>query len=33
LSCARMDIDWGQFVEHFPRIEARFANARITLGL
>lgn len=33
LSCARMDIDWERFGEHFPRIEARFANARITLGL
>lgn len=33
LSCARLDIDWDQMVEHFPRIEARFANARITLGL
>ncbi len=33
LSCARLDIDWGQFVEHFPRIEARFANARIALGI
>lgn len=33
LSCARMGIDWQQFVEHFPRIEARFASARITLGL
>ncbi len=33
LSCARMNIDWDQMVEHFPRIEARFANARLTLGL
>lgn len=33
LSCARMDIDWQQFSEHFPRIEARFQGARITLGL
>ncbi len=33
LSCARLDIDWGQFVEHFPRIEARFANARVALGI
>lgn len=33
LSCARMAIDWPQFAEHFPLIEARFANARITLGL
>lgn len=33
LSCARMDIDWDQMVDHFPRIEARFANARLTLGL
>jgi putative nucleotidyltransferase with HDIG domain len=33
LSCARMGIDWRQFAEHFPRIEARFAGARITLGL
>jgi putative nucleotidyltransferase with HDIG domain len=32
LSCARMDIDWERLGEHFPRIEARFANARITLG-
>lgn len=29
----RMGIDWRQFAEHFPRIEARFASARITLGL
>jgi putative nucleotidyltransferase with HDIG domain len=33
ISCARLDIDWVQFVEHFPRIEARFANARISLGI
>lgn len=33
LSCARMGIDWPQFAEHFPLIEARFASARITLGL
>lgn len=33
LSCARMGIDWRQFAEHFPRIEARFAGARIALGL
>jgi putative nucleotidyltransferase with HDIG domain len=33
LSCARMGIDWRQFAKHFPQIEARFANARITLGL
>ncbi len=33
LSCARMGVDWRQFAEHFPRIEARFASARITLGL
>ena len=33
LSCARMGIDWRQLAAQFPRIEARFANARITLGL
>lgn len=33
LSCARMGVDWPRFAEHFPRIEARFASARITLGL
>lgn len=33
LSCARMGIDWRQFAEHFPRIEARFVGARIALGL
>ncbi|MCF8178777.1 MAG: HDOD domain-containing protein [Sulfuritalea sp.] len=33
LSCARMGIDWRQFADHFPRIEARFQGARITLGL
>jgi putative nucleotidyltransferase with HDIG domain len=33
LSCARMGIDWRQFAENFPLIEARFAGARITLGL
>lgn len=33
LSCARMGIDWRRFAEHFPRIEARFAGARIALGL
>lgn len=33
LSCARMGIDWRSFTDHFPRIEARFATARITLGL
>lgn len=33
LSSARMGIDWRQFAEHFPVIEARFASARITLGL
>lgn len=33
LSCARMGIDWRQLGAHFPRIEARFNNARITLGL
>ena len=33
LSCARMGIDWRSFADHFPRIEARFATARITLGL
>lgn len=33
LSCARMGIDWRQLGAHFPHIEARFANARITLGL
>lgn len=33
LSCVRMNIDWDQFSQHFPRIEARYANARITLGL
>ncbi|MDP3513440.1 MAG: HDOD domain-containing protein [Sulfuritalea sp.] len=33
LSCARMGIDWRGFADHFPRIEARFATARITLGL
>ncbi len=33
LSCARLGIDWPQFAERFPRIEARFEGARITLGL
>lgn len=33
LSCARLGIDWPRFAEHFPRIEARFEGARITLGL
>ena len=33
LSCARMGIDWRQLAAHFPRIEARFVGARITLGL
>jgi len=33
LSCARMGVDWRQFAEHFPVIEARFVGARITLGL
>lgn len=33
LPCARMGIDWQQFVDQFPRIEARFVSARITLGL
>jgi putative nucleotidyltransferase with HDIG domain len=33
LSCARMGIDWRQFAERFPHIEARFASARITLGM
>jgi putative nucleotidyltransferase with HDIG domain len=33
LACARMGVDWHGFAEHFPRIEARFASARITLGL
>jgi hypothetical protein len=33
LSCARMGIDWRQLASKFPLIEARFASARITLGL
>jgi putative nucleotidyltransferase with HDIG domain len=33
LSCARMGIDWSQLASKFPLIEARFASARITLGL
>lgn len=33
MSCARLGIDWMEFAEHFPRIEARFSSARVTLGL
>jgi len=33
LSCARLGIDWSDFADHFPHIEARFENARVTLGL
>lgn len=33
LSAARMGIDWSEFAEHFPRIEARFDCARLMLGL
>ncbi len=32
LACARMGIDWDEFAEHFPQIEARFDCARLTLG-
>jgi putative nucleotidyltransferase with HDIG domain len=33
MSCARLGIDWMEFAGRFPRIEARFNNARATLGL
>lgn len=33
LSCARLGVDWRQVAGHFPLIDARFAGARITLGL
>lgn len=33
LSAARMGIEWSDFAEHFPRIEARFDCTRLMLGL
>lgn len=33
LSCARLGIDWREFADHFPAIEARFDGAVMTLGL
>ena len=33
MSCARMGIDWSEFMTHFPAIEARFDGALLTLGL
>lgn len=33
LSTARMGIEWAEFAENFPRIEARFDCARLMLGL
>jgi putative nucleotidyltransferase with HDIG domain len=33
LACARLGVDWGEFADHFPAIEARFDGALLTLGL
>ncbi|MRR51126.1 MAG: HDOD domain-containing protein [Rhodocyclaceae bacterium] len=33
LACARVGINWQEFASHFAEIEARFAVARLVLGL